>query len=872
MAQLPTGTVTFFFSDIEGSTKLLSQLGDDFTGVLETHQRLMREAFAAHAGVEVSTEGDAFFVVFTSALDGVRAAAEAQKALASHDWGSHPVKVRMGLHTGRGLLGGDNYSGIDVNRAARIMSAGHGGQVVMSDATAALVQRELGDGLAVASLGSHRLKDLEHPEHIHQLTISGLADEFPALRTLDARPNNLPAHLSSFIDRPEELAAIREHLAARRLVTLVGPGGTGKTRLSIEVAMACLSEFRDGAFAIRLAAVVDPGLVASTISSELGVKEEGARPIADVLNDYLSEKEMLLVLDNFEQVVEAAPLVAELLTAAPGIKMIVTSRAPLRISGEQEYPVPPMALPDADHLPPVEQLHDYEAIALFLERARGAKPDFELTDQNAEAVVRICHRLDGLPLAIELAAARVRILSPSDLLGRLESCLTLLTGGRDLTERQRTLRGAIQWSYDLLDEAQQKFFRSLSVFSGGWSFEAAEKVCEPGAAGIDVLDGLEALVDNSLVRRFETDIGDTRFRMLQTIREFGEDRVLNAGELDDLQVRHAVYFSQVAQERAGGITASFTIRDRAYADDDNYRTVLAYLLEKGDLAQGLELAATLWRYWHVVAHLSEGRTWLERYLAHPDAEKHPEARLHAISAIGSISYWQSDFTTTRKYYEMALEALRQGDNESALAEAYYNLGFLATVEERYDAGLAYHLKARAIYEELGDDRGIANTATGLGINRVLAGDYDAANAYADEAFVFFDPRDEWLGLMMTAFIRYQGLRFTGRYEEASEMMLGMFDRTGESLDPASLSSLLDTLSDAWINRGRMETALRLSGASQKIKEEVGGSAPVTLIRPTDVRALAAKALSQDEIDALWNEGRQMTPQEAIVLARKEAES
>lgn len=872
MSQLPTGTLTFFFSDIEGSTKLLSELGDDFTRVLEAHQRLMRDAFAAHSGIEVSTEGDAFFVVFTDALAGVKAAADAQEALASHDWGEHPVKVRMGLHTGRAVLGGDNYSGIEVNRAARIMSAAHGGQVVVSAATAALVQRELGSRLSLTSLGPHRLKDLEHPEEIHQLSIDGLPDEFPPLRTLDARPNNLPEHLSTFIDRPEEIAAIRGHLAEKRLVTLTGPGGTGKTRLSLEVAMACLSEFRDGAFAVRLAAVIDPELVASTIATELGVKEEGARPTADVLKDHLADKEMLLVLDNFEQVVDAAPLVAELLTAAPGIKMIVTSRAPLRVSGEQESPVPPMALPDPDHLPSVQHLQEYEAVALFLERARSAKPDFELTEQNAEAVVRICHRLDGLPLAIELAAARVRILSPADLYGRLESCLTLLTGGRDLTERQRTLRGAIQWSYDLLDEPQQKFFRSLSVFSGGWSFEAAEKVCDPGSLDIDVLDGLESLVDNSLVRRFETDAGDTRFRMLQTIREFGHDRVLDAGEEDDLKSRHAAYFCEVARERAEGLTASFAVRDQAFSDDDNYRTALAHLLEKGALSEGMELAATLWRYWMVVGHLAEGRTWLERYLGHPDADKHPEARLHAISAIGSISYWQSDFETTRKYYGMALEAQKGLDDKMGLAEAYYNLGFLATVEERYDEGLEYHLQARAIYEELGSERGIATTALGLGINRVLMGDYEASDAYADEAFAFFDPNNEWLGLMMSSFIRYQAFRFTGQYDDAAQVMLAMFDRIGSQLDPASMSSLFDVLADVRASTGRYESALVLSGAAERIKQEVGGSAPPTLIRPADVKGKAAAGgMSEDEIEALWAEGRAMPIDEVVAIFRKEAE-
>ena len=871
MSQLPTGTVTFLFSDIESSTRLLNRLGDSFTPVLETHQRLMREAFTAHSGIEVSTEGDAFFVVFTSALDAVRAAGDAQRALEANEWGDEPVKVRMGLHTGRGTLGGDNYSGIDVNRAARIMSTGHGGQVVMSEATAVLVERELTDGLSLTSLGFHRLKDLDHPEHVHQLTIEGLPSEFPPLKSLDARPNNLPAHLSSFIDRPEQLQDVHSLLEHKRLVTLTGPGGTGKTRLALQVAADCLSSFKDGAFAVLLAPVTDPALVASTIRTELGVKEEGARPAVELLKDHVADKEMLLVLDNFEQVVEAAPLVAELLTAAPKLKVIVSSRAPLRVMGEQEYPVPPMGLPDAEKLPPIEQLEGYEAIALFMERARGAKPDFALTEQNAETIVRICDRLDGLPLAIELAAARVRILSPADLFARLESCLTILAGGRDLTERQRTLRGAIEWSYQLLDESQRTLFRALAVFAGGWSFEAAEGICDPASVGLDVLDGLEALADNSLIRRFETDSGATRFRMLQTIREYATDQLVAMDEIDDLRSRHASFFCGRATELVATITASFETRDRAVLEEANFRAALKFLLESEDIEAGLGLAATLWRFWQVIGRLSEGRTWLERYLAHPKAERFDAARLRAISAIGSICYWQGDFETTRKYYEMALDALKDGHDEQALAEAYYNLGFLATVEERYEAGLEYHLQARGLYEKLGSERGVATTALGLGINRVLAGDYEASDAFADEAHAFFDPLNEWFGMMMTAFVRYQAFRFTGRYEEGASTMIDMFDRVGENLDPASLSSLFDTLADVIASQGRFETALRLSGAAERIKEDVQASAPPTLIRPGDIKGKSAVALSPEEIERFWQEGRDMPIDEAVALVRKEAE-
>ena len=866
---LPTGTVTFLFTDIEGSTKLANRLGDGFIETLERHQQLLRDVFSTHSGVEVSTEGDAFFIVFDSAHDAVHAAAEAQRSLDAHDWGDMPVKVRIGLHTGRATLGGDNYAGMEVHRAARIGSTSHGGQVVMSEATATLVQRDLTGGLSLRDLGEHALKDLEHPERIFQLSIEGLPDEFPPLRSLSARPNNLPVQLTTFIERPDQLAEIKELLAANRLVTLTGPGGTGKTRLSLQVADSCLTEFGDGAFVVFLAPVVDPSLVPSEIATSLGIKEEGTRPIADLLAQHLADKERLLVLDNFEQLLEAAPVVGDLLSKAPKVKMLVTSRAPLRISGEQEYPVPAMALPDPERLPPTESLEDYESVALFVERARGVKPDFAVTDSNAEAIARICSRLDGLPLAIELAAARVRILSPDDLFKRLESCLAFLTGGRDLTPRQRTLRGAIEWSYELLDDAEKAFFRQLAIFSGGWSFEAAEAVVS-SIVDLDAFEGLESLADKSLVRRFETHDGSTRFRMLQTIREYAMDRLVAAEEIDEAGRRHAAYYKQLAKDQLPGLLATFEARDRALLDDDNFRAALTFLVESYQTGEALALGAALWRYWHVAGHLAEGRTWLEQILARPDADSYPEECALALTALGSISYWQSDFETTRNNYEQALKTWREIGDESALAEAYYNLGFLETVAENYDEGERYHRESQAIYEKLGSERGVATTHLGLGINRVLAGDYKEARQLSDAAYEFFDPLNEWFGLMMSAFIRYQAYRFTGEYEKGTELMLSMFERVGEDLDAASMATLLDTLSDTLAHQERFPEALKLSAAGRHLKDDVGGHAPATLIRVGDIKEMAAGHLSEEEIEAAWAEGYGMTVTEAVALAKKEA--
>ena len=868
-SHLPTGTVTFVFTDIEGSTKLAHSLGDGFVDTLERHQRILRDVFTRHAGVEVSTEGDAFFIVFQSALDAVDAAAEVQRALSEHDWDGPPIRVRIGMHTGRGTLGGDNYAGIDVHRAARIGAASHGGQVVMSRSTAELVRRDLRDGLELADLGEHVLKDIEHPEQIFQLSIEGLPNDFPPLKTLSARPNNLPVQLSTFIDRPEEVAAVRELLLDSRLVTLTGPGGTGKTRLSFQVAERCLGSFKDGVFVALLAAVVDPSHVSSSIATALGVQEEGTRPMNEVLAEHLETKQLLLILDNFEQVLDASAVVGSLLSSAPELKILVTSRAPLKITGEREYPVPPMSLPDPDHLPSAKALEDYESVALFLDRARGVKPDFAITDANARTIAKICNRLDGLPLAIELAAARVRILTPDDLYKRLETCLNFLEGGRDLSERQRTLRGAIEWSFDLLDEPEKKLFRRLAIFVGGWSFEAAEAVCEPGEFGYDAFSGIESLLDKSLIRRHEPIEGITRFRMLQTIREYALERLEAAEGIHATAARHAAHYSKLARDQLGSLTANLEAREQAFLEDGNFRAALDHIVETGQTEVALAMASALWRYWHVVGHLREGRERLQALLARGDAASFPEARAQALTALGSLAYWQSDFETTRHNYELALEAWREIGDEAGIAEAYYNLGFLETVAENYEEGARCHRESRALYQKVGNERGAANTLLGLGINRALAGDYEAARDLADQAFAFFDPLNEWFGLMMTAFIRYQVLRFTGEYESGAKLMVETFDRVGEDLDRASLATVLDTLSDTSAHLDRWETAVTLYAAGQRLKEEVEGAAPATLIRVGNIRELARKHLSEDEIEAAWAEGYAMSLQEAIAFATKE---
>ncbi len=496
MAELPTGTVTMLFSDIEGSTLLLSRLGSAYAEALDGQRKVLRKAWAAHGGTEMGTEGDSFFVVFPTAPDAVAAATQAQRELASYPWpGGERVRVRMGIHTGSPTVHDGGYVGMDVHRAARIAGAAHGGQVVVSSATAELVS--LGDDVRLRDLGSHRLKDIPAPEHLFQLAMEGLQTEFPSLKTLGAA-SSLPVPTTPLVGRDGELAELTALLRSPgvRLVTLTGPGGSGKTRLAIGVAQRLVEMFPDGVFFVPLAAVSTVEVMWTSIAEVLDVPPEDRVPPS--LFSYLAHRSALLVLDNLEQLSGADGVVADLLEAAPKVSVIATSRRPLHVSGEHEHPVPPLELPDDADLAGASTS---AAVQLFVQRARMVRPSFALTVDNAADVVAVCTRLDGLPLAIELAAARSKLLSPHALLARLDKVLDIAASGSQGSSRQQTMRNTIAWSYDLLTPQQQVFFRRLGVFAGGADLDAIAAVTttENGTGGDDPLDLVADLVDASLI-------------------------------------------------------------------------------------------------------------------------------------------------------------------------------------------------------------------------------------------------------------------------------------------------------------------------------------------------------------------------------------
>jgi predicted ATPase/class 3 adenylate cyclase len=648
VASPPTGTVTFLFTDIEGSTRMWERSPQAMQAALAHHDELLRRAIEKHGGYVFKTVGDAFCCAFRTAPDALEAALEAQRLLLKERWAeSDPVRVRMALHMGAVEEREGDYFGPPVNRVARLLSAAHGGQVLLSAATHEMVRDQLPAGMNLAELGEHRLKDLFRPERVFQLVSPDLPSEFPPLRTLDTYRNNLPLQPTPLIGREKEVSEVCNLVRGdeTHLLTLTGPGGTGKTRLALQAAADLLDDFPDGTFFAPLATLSEAELFLSTVAETLGVRETGEQPLVESLKDYLHERQLLLVLDNFEQVLGAAPTVTELLAEAPGLKVLATSRAPLGLYGEHVYPVPPLTLPDLKRPPSLERLTQYEAVGLFVERARALKPDFKVTNESAPAVAEICVRLDGLPLAIELAAARITMLPPKAMLQRLTSRLKLLTGGaRDLPERQRTLRATIEWSYALLDEGEQLLFGRLAVFSGGRTLEAIEAICDAeGDLPMDAFDGVSSLLDKSLIRQEEGPNGEPRFVMLETVHEFAREKLGESAEAEQIKRVHAEYFLTLAEEANPELKGPDQLQwlERLEVEHDNMRTALSWALERREAEVVLRLGGALWWFWSVRGYHSEGRRWLEEVLA-MDGRGSPESRAMALAGAGTLASEQGD--------------------------------------------------------------------------------------------------------------------------------------------------------------------------------------------------------------------------------------
>jgi predicted ATPase/class 3 adenylate cyclase len=907
MVEPPTGEVTLLFTDIEGSTSLLQRSGELYADLLAHHRRILRAAVVAQEGYEVDTEGDAFFFAFHSASGAVLAAAEAQRTLARHSWpAGHEVRVRMGAHTGEPRLVDRAYVGLDVHRAARVMAAGHGGQVLLSRST----RKQLGDDVPVLDLGEHRLKDLLQPEHLFQLVIEGLPAQFPALKTLGNHPTNLPLQPNALIGREVEVREICGLLRTddARLLTLTGPGGAGKTRLALQVGAELLEAFRSGVFFVSLAPLADGSLLLSTIAETLAIREVAGVNLADTLSAYLSDKQMLLVLDNFEQIIDAAPSVAALLGAAPDIQVLVTSRERLRVSGEGVYEVPPLALPDAGPRD-LDGLLGSDAIALFVARSETAAPAFRLTHANAAAVVEICRQLDGLPLALELAAARTGVLSPAALLGRLDDRLHILTGGtRDTHERHRTLRDTIAWSYDLLSTSDQLLFRRLAVFADGCRLDAAEAVWDAESPKASVLDGLQSLVDKSLVRHRIDPDGEVRFWMLETIREYAAEQALQSREAETAARLHAEHFLELAEKAEPELWAQQTDVwiPRLEVEQANFRAALEWALSEGSPVVGLRLAGSLYPFWEIRAQQREARTWLDRALA-LNGEAPPASRAKALAAAGRAAGWQFQWRDVIDLLEEAVSCYRAlgdlegvgrclgfvghallftGDNDRArsvldegielarrtghgqsVARALHNAAFLAIEERDFERACQMFEEAARVSRAERMNLSLAMCLSHLGLAEALSGDHEAAAAHLEEGVALFAEVGETPWTQMA--VRYQGLSalLEGEIDEAESLLRAGLAKGREQTLRQEVPSWIDGLAAVADANGEARRAAALWGAADAVRQDLG---LVVLEESRQIRERFKRVPDgtpdADSWKEAWARGHAMTLEQAIALA------
>ena len=908
-----SGTISLLFTDIDGSTRLLEQLGDAYAALLHDHHQILDAVFEANGGTRVDAAGDGLFVSFPTARAGLLASVEAQRALAEHSWpGGVVVKVRMGLHTGEPMSAGSGFVGIDVHRAARICAAGHGGQILVSDAAHALAGSGLPEGVGFRDLGEHRLKDLAASIRLFQVVGPGLMSDFPPVKSLDTLPNNLPHQLSSFVGRADEIAQVQERIADSPLLTLTGPGGVGKTRLALEVGAQLVDAYAGGVWFVEFAALDDEALVAHTVASTLRLKPSTDGPMPALLAA-LRERPTLIILDNCEHLLDGVVGVVDpLLRQCPDLRMVVTSREALGIAGESQMPVPSMSLPEpfgAATPEALDRLSASDAVQLFLDRARGIDSGFNLTPDNAEPIAQVCRRLDGIPLAVELAAARVRSLPPAQIAARLDHRFRLLTGGsRTALPRHRTLRAAMDWSFDLLSEAEQALLPRLSVFAGSFALEAAEAVTSGGPVeATEMIDLLERLIDKSLLVR-EPGSTEARYRMLETVRDYAQERLAEAEEATAVHARHLDWFvSMVEQARAGFFSGAeqSSWLTKLSDDHDNLRAALNWSHEDPEGASAeLSLASGLWRFWEIRGHLAEGSGWLDRALARTGGEISLR-RANALTGAGVLASHRGDQVAATAFHDASLLLHRELGDPRAIAAACNNAASIA--EEVGDVERARTLYAEGIAntDKIGDKRGSAFGSVNLADLLARHGEPAEADAlYARAIENFRDLGDTWGTAEATARLaraaRRRGDSDLARthFEQARDLYRQIADGRGEARMLVGLGDLADEAGDAATAEDLYRTALtlrhrlgdrigtaaalerlagaaadrpdraaRLIGASMALREAIG--APLSAGGRAELERFLTSLErngSRETVEVGLREGRAMGPGEAVSLA------
>jgi predicted ATPase/class 3 adenylate cyclase len=871
---LPTGTVTFLRTDIEGSMASARDLGRAWDDVSARHLAILRGAIEAHDGRVVRTEGDAVFAAFQEAGAGLAAAVDAQRALAGAAWpeGVAPL-VRMGLHSGEAHLAGDDYGGFDVNRAARVAATGHGGQIVVSDTTAALVSDALPDGVGLVNLGRHRLRGVPRPETLWQVRIPGLREAFPPLRVESSTSGNLPHRLTTFVGRDPELDELGALLGEARLVTLTGPGGIGKSSLAVEAARRVEADYIDGAWLVSLDELDRPERVVATIARTLGLFDGAQRSAADALPEFLADRSVLLVLDNFEHVLDAATDVGRLLRASPHSHIVVTSRAPLRISGEHEFPVRPLAVgPGAG-----------TARRLFEDRARAVVPGWE-PGADAAAVDELCALLDGLPLGIELAAARVGLMPVPAIRDRLMARLPLPGAGqRDAPARQRTLDGAVAWSHDLLSEEQRALLHALAVFEGDFDVEQVAVVAGEDADRWDVLERLSGLVEHSLLAREQRADDDggaagmghghgMRFRLLRTIQTFALARLIDEGREAATRRRHAQAYVALAEDGARRMTTTSQAEwlARLSLDAANLRSAVRWSIDAGEVELAQRAVASLWRFWQADGRLNEGRVLATEALAMPGGDALTPARMWAVGAAGSIGYWQGDMDESQRLYDEQLAIAQALGDGAGIADAYFNLGHLVFLTHQDEATLlASEERTRRAYEALGDERGLARVQWALGNVALGAG----KSAEALVTFAAVQQRFEELGdaqyhAMTTASMSWAAFS-GGDIPAACRYAIQGLIETFAMRDVGTTTISLHVGVLMAVMLERFEDGARLTGAFDALCERYGVRPPAALsrfIETLDPFKAARDGLGSEEAwQRLYAEGRRMDLETAVAL-------
>ncbi len=922
----PSGTVTFLFTDIQGSTKLAQEQRDTWEALRARHHAILHSAIEANNGYVFQIIGDAFCAAFHTVREALQASIATQHGLQTENWGETPILVRMGINTGAAQAGSNadgsgGYTGYStMARTQRVMSTAYGGQILISNTSAELLLGELPAGVSLRDMKEHRLKGLLNPEHLWQALAPGLPQDFPALLTLNSIPNNLPLQLTSFVGREREIARVREILNGTRLVTLTGEGGCGKTRLVLQAAADLIDEFPDGVWFIELASLTDQELIPQTIASVLGLHEAAGLSLMAMLLDHLHAKTTLLILDNCEHLIEACAQFADtILHAAAKVKFLATSREALGIAGETAYRVPSLALPPKDFtgLQDIRSVTQYEAVRLFIDRALSVQPDFSVTNTNAPALVQICQRLDGIPLALELAAARVKSLSVEQIAARLDDRFRLLTGGsRTAVPRQQTLRAAIDWSYDLLTEEERALLCRLSVFADGWTLEAAQAVCscDPIYAD-DVLDLLAHLVDRSLIL-FEQRDSETRYRMLETIRQYSRDKLFESGDNERIRNQHLDFFLKLAEEALPELEGTEQVMwlNRLETEHENLRAALDWSLQsESGVELGLRLTVALGHFWAVRGYLTEGRERISAVLAHAQGLDRTAAFGEVLLCAAELAYRQSDYLSAQSYGEQSLLIFQELGDKLSIASTKNLLGWVSEEQGDYATAIQLHEEALALYRELKDDTDIASALSNLAWAVLRPGDYARANAYLGEALAIHRRIGDkgGMGFVLSGLAEI-ALR-ENKLERASNLIehslvlrreigfkwgigaslgtwawiaMRQFDwesafvRLKESLqvrkeigDRGGIAFCLERMAEVAIEKHQAEKAARIFGAAESMRASLRSKIdPVD--QPEYERNLASlrAELGEGKFNVAWEEGQKMTLEQAVDYALKEVGS